>query len=177
MFSFLYKSNIIKSQNKTILVFIISSITYIILHYIIFNDALENIEIINFVKSGFYITFLFDFVFFIKSLTEDELKKEIEKAQNEKKEIEEYYGSLINQLTSNIQEMNNQNQIQQDIQQNNNSQNENKEENIKEEIIKQTDKFIIEDVKEDVKTLEKENQNADDLNNAESVNAESVKEE
>ena len=175
MFSFLYKSNIIKSQNKTILVFIISSITYIILHYIIFNDALENIEIINFVKSGFYIAFLFDFVFFIKSLTEDELKKEIEKAQNEKKEIEEYYGSLINQLTTNIQEMNNQNQ--QDIQQNNNSQNENQKENIKEEIIKQTDKFINEDVKEDVKTLEKENQNADDLNNAESVNAESVKEE
>lgn len=175
MFSFLYKSNIIKSQNKTILVFIISSITYIILHYIIFNDALENIEIINFVKSGFYITFLFDFVFFIKRLTEDELKKEIEKAQNEKKEIEEYYGSLINQLTTNIQEMNNQNQ--QDIQQNNNSQNENQEENIKEEIIKQTDKFINGDVKEDVKTLEKENQDADNLNNAESVNAKSVKEE
>lgn len=102
MFSVLYKSNIIKSKDKMLIVFLIAAITYSLIHYIIFNDFFNSFNFTNYIHIGFYIIFFIDFCLFIKLLTEDRLNDEIIKNIKEKETIQDYYGKIIEQLSSEI---------------------------------------------------------------------------
>ena len=106
MFSILQKTNLIKTQNKTMIIFIVGSIIYVLIHYIIFNEYFDNLELIQFIRPGFYIAFVVDFVLFIKMITEEKLNKEIESSKQERENVEIYYGGIIKQLTDNMQAMN-----------------------------------------------------------------------
>lgn len=102
MFTVLYKSNIIENKDKTLITFIVSAITYSLIHYIIFNDFFNSFEIINYIHIGFYIIFFVDFCFFIKMITEDKLNDEIINSVKEKEAIQDYYGKIIEQLSSEL---------------------------------------------------------------------------
>ena len=102
MFTILYKSNIIKNKDKTLITFIVSAITYSLVHYIIFNDFFNSFEYINYIHIGFYIIFFVDFCFFIKMITEDRLNDEIINSVKEKEAIQDYYGKIIEQLSSEL---------------------------------------------------------------------------
>lgn len=106
MFSILQKTNLIKTQNKTMIIFIVGSIIYVLIHYIIFNEYFDNLELIQFIRPGFYIAFVVDFVLFIKMITEEKLNKEIESSKQERENVEIYYGGIIKQLTDNLQMVN-----------------------------------------------------------------------
>lgn len=64
MFSLLYKSNLIKSQNKTKTIYIIGSVVYILIHYILFNSVLDDIDYIQYPRYLIYIIFAFDIIYF-----------------------------------------------------------------------------------------------------------------
>lgn len=100
MFSLLYKSNIIKTKEKTIITFVISAITYVILHYIIFNDFFNSFGFIEYIHIGFYVLFFIDFSLFVKIITEDKLNQEIINSNKEKEAIENYYGKIFEQLAN-----------------------------------------------------------------------------
>ena len=102
MFTLLNKSNIIKNKNKTLITFIIGAITYSLIHYIIFKDFFNSFEYINYIHIGFYIIFFVDFCFFIKMITEDRLNDEIINSVKEKEAIQDYYGKIIEQLSSEL---------------------------------------------------------------------------
>ncbi len=102
MFTVLYKSNIIENKDKTLITFTVSAITYSLIHYIIFNDFFNSFEIINYIHIGFYIIFFVDFCFFIKMITEDKLNDEIINSVKEKEAIQDYYGKIIEQLSSEL---------------------------------------------------------------------------
>ena len=102
MFTILYKSNIIKNKDKTLITFIVSAITYSLLHHIIFKDFFHSFEYINYIHIGFYIIFFVDFCFFIKMITEDRLNDEIINSVKEKEAIQDYYGKIIEQLSSEL---------------------------------------------------------------------------
>ena len=102
MFTLLNKSNIIKNKNKTLITFIIGAITYSLIHYIIFNDFFNSFSFINYIHIGFYIIFFIDFCFFIKMITEDRLNDEIINSNKEKEAIQDYYGKIIEQLSSEL---------------------------------------------------------------------------
>lgn len=103
MFSILQKSNVIKNQNKTKIIFIVGSIIYVIIHYIIFNECFDNYDLIHFIRPGFYIICVIDLVMFIRFMTEENKNKEIEKVNQEKVNVEMYYGEIIKQLSDNLQ--------------------------------------------------------------------------
>lgn len=105
MFTLLNKSNIIKNKNKTLITFIIGAITYSLIHYIIFNDFFNSFSFINYIHIGFYIIFFIDFCFFIKMITEDRLNDEIINSNKEKEAIQDYYGKIIEQLSSELNVM------------------------------------------------------------------------
>lgn len=105
MFTLLNKSNIIKNKNKTLITFIIGAITYSLIHYIIFNDFFNTFSFINYIHIGFYIIFFIDFCFFIKMITEDRLNDEIINSNKEKEAIQDYYGKIIEQLSSELNVM------------------------------------------------------------------------
>lgn len=105
MFTLLNKSNIIKNKNKTLITFIIGAITYSLIHYIIFNDFFNSFSFINYIHIGFYIIFFIDFCFFIKMITEDRLYDEIINSNKEKETIQDYYGKIIEQLSSELNVM------------------------------------------------------------------------
>ena len=102
MFTVLYKSNIIENKDKTLITFIVSAITYSLIHYIIFNDFFNSFGFINYIHIGFYIIFFVDFCFFIKMITEDKLNDEIINSVKEKEAIQDYYGKIIEQLSSEL---------------------------------------------------------------------------
>lgn len=102
MFTLLNKSNIIKNKNKTLITFIIGAITYSLIHYIIFNDFFNSFSFINYIHIGFYIIFFIDFCFFIKMITKDRLNDEIINSNKEKEAIQDYYGKIIEQLSSEL---------------------------------------------------------------------------
>lgn len=102
MFTLLHKSNIIKNKDKTLIIFIVSAITYSLIHYIIFNDFFNSFEFINYIHIGFYIIFFIDFCLFVKLLTEDKLNNEKIIFNKEKEAIQDYYGKIIEQLSSEL---------------------------------------------------------------------------
>lgn len=100
MFSLLYKSNIIKTKEKTTITFAISAITYAILHYIIFNDFFNSFGFIEYIHIGFYVLFFIDFSLFVKIITEDKFNQEIINSNKEKEAIENYYGKIFEQIAN-----------------------------------------------------------------------------
>ena len=79
MFSLLYKLNIIKSQNKTKIIFIIGSITYILIHYILFNDMFDRLQIkyIQYPRYLIYIVFAIDLIYYNNLLNEEKIMKRL----------------------------------------------------------------------------------------------------
>lgn len=116
MFSLLYKLNIIKSQNKTKIIFIIGSITYILIHYILFNDMFDRLQIkyIQYPRYLIYIVFAIDLIYYNNLLNEEKIKKlENNINQNEKYDIDNKLNNIIQQyqqpLLINQPKLNNQN--------------------------------------------------------------------
>ena len=116
MFSLLYKLNIIKSQNKTKIIFIIGSITYILIHYILFNDIFDRLQIkyIQYPRYLIYIVFAIDLIYYNNLLNEEKIKKlESNINQNENYDIDSKLNNIIQQyqqpLLINQQKLNNQN--------------------------------------------------------------------
>lgn len=116
MFSLLYKLNIIKSQNKTKIIFIIGSITYILIHYILFNDIFDRLQIkyIQYPRYLIYIIFAIDLIYYNNLINEEKIKKlESNINQNEKYDIDSKLNNIIQQyqqpLLINQQKLNNQN--------------------------------------------------------------------
>lgn len=116
MFSLLYKLNIIKSQNKTKIIFIIGSITYILIHYILFNDMFDRLQIkyIQYPRYLIYIVFAIDLIYYNNLLNEEKIKKlENNINQNENYDIDSKLNNIIQQyqqpLLINQPKLNNQN--------------------------------------------------------------------
>lgn len=116
MFSLLYKLNIIKSQNKTKIIFIIGSITYILIHYILFNDMFDRLQIkyIQYPRYLIYIVFAIDLIYYNNLLNEEKIKKlENNINQNENYDIDSKLNNIIQQyqqpLLINQSKLNNQN--------------------------------------------------------------------
>ena len=116
MFSLLYKLNIIKSQNKTKIIFIIGSITYILIHYILFNDMFDRLQIkyIQYPRYLIYIIFAIDLIYYNNLLNEEKIKKlESNINQNENYDIDSKLNNIIQQyqqpLLINQPKLNNQN--------------------------------------------------------------------
>lgn len=116
MFSLLYKLNIIKSQNKTKIIFIIGSITYILIHYILFNDIFDRLQIkyIQYPRYLIYIVFAIDLIYYNNLINEEKIKKlESNVNQNEKYDIDSKLNNIIQQyqqpLLINQQKLNNKN--------------------------------------------------------------------
>lgn len=116
MFSLLYKLNIIKSQNKTKIIFIIGSITYILIHYILFNDIFDRLQIkyIQYPRYLIYIVFAIDLIYYNNLLNEEKIKKlESNINQNENYDIDSKLNNIIQQyqqpLLINQPKLNNQN--------------------------------------------------------------------
>lgn len=116
MFSLLYKLNIIKSQNKTKIIFIIGSITYILIHYILFNDMFDRLQIkyIQYPRYLIYIVFAIDLIYYNNLLNEEKIKKlESNINQNENYDIDSKLNNIIQQyqqpLLINQPKLNNQN--------------------------------------------------------------------
>ena len=116
MFSLLYKLNIIKSQNKTKIIFIIGSITYILIHYILFNDMFDRLQIkyIQYPRYLIYIVFAIDLIYYNNLLNEEKIKKlESNINQNENYDIDNKLNNIIQQyqqpLLINQPKLNNQN--------------------------------------------------------------------
>lgn len=115
MFSLLYKLNIIKSQNKTKIIFIIGSITYILIHYILFNDMFDRLQIkyIQYPRYLIYIVFAIDLIYYNNLLNEEKIKKIENNNQNENYDIDSKLNNIIQQyqqpLLINQQKLNNQN--------------------------------------------------------------------
>lgn len=95
MFSLLYKSNLIKSKNKTKTIYIIGSIVYILIHYILFNSVFDDIDYIQYPRYLIYIIFAFDIIYF---------NNQINKQQKPDTDN-------LNDLDSDIDELNNKNII------------------------------------------------------------------
>lgn len=116
MFSLLYKLNIIKSQNKTKIIFIIGSITYILIHYVLFNDMFDRLQIkyIQYPRYLIYIVFAIDLIYYNNLLNEEKIKKlENNINQNENYDIDSKLNNIIQQyqqpLLINQPKLNNQN--------------------------------------------------------------------
>lgn len=115
MFSLLYKLNIIKSQNKTKIIFIIGSITYILIHYILFNDMFDRLQIkyIQYPRYLIYIVFAIDLIYYNNLLNEEKIKKIENNIQNENYDIDSKLNNIIQQyqqpLLINQPKLNNQN--------------------------------------------------------------------
>lgn len=116
MFSLLYKLNIIKNQNKTKIIFIIGSITYILIHYILFNDMFDRLQIkyIQYPRYLIYIVFAIDLIYYNNLLNEEKIKKlENNINQNENYDIDSKLNNIIQQyqqpLLINQSKLNNQN--------------------------------------------------------------------
>lgn len=116
MFSLLYKLNIIKSQNKTKIIFIIGSITYILIHYILFNDVFDRLQIkyIQYPRYLIYIVFAIDLIYYNNLLNEKKIKKlESDIKQNENYDIDNKLNNIIQQyqqpILINQPKLNNQN--------------------------------------------------------------------
>lgn len=115
MFSLLYKLNIIKSQNKTKIIFIIGSITYILIHYILFNDMFDRLQIkyIQYPRYLIYIIFAIDLIYYNNLLNEEKIKKIENNIQNENYDIDSKLNNIIQQyqqpLLINQPKLNNQN--------------------------------------------------------------------
>lgn len=116
MFSLLYKLNNIKSQNKTKIIFIIGSITYILIHYILFNDVFDRLQIkyIQYPRYLIYIVFAIDLIYYNNSLNKEKIKKlENDIKQNENYDIDNKLNNIIQQyqqpILINQPKLNNQN--------------------------------------------------------------------